>query len=435
MSRKVKFEDILSSWDYTTVATDLFGGKTASQKTNREALYSQMPPLHVGRRILLTAGLMGNAEFLVIDGTNPHNASKVYPNSNASRIMAYTKVRLTPGYNIKASGIFVPSGPCQTSTSSGGFYEESQNVGYVEILITINNGISTASGTINLMLPASNETYKAIKSGSGGAWTVMIKQEGVCSIPEIGTIGWVENVTAELTIKAWGGARPVDICVYEIPNIAIHDETHRECTIPAYLKDVTSKFAMTGKEYTGNARGGSHQLSKTMIDYKKVCGPTIFQWSPWNEFVNTISQTEGTAVTSTSTTYADITNSTTSTWSITNPAWSMSCGSYGGNIEQSGPIEIENNSCVPVLCRAYMKGGGVGVTGTVKFQTADYSLCELSTTSATYVWVEKLAWLRCATDVQYISSIQVFLKSSSIATSCGIKYAAVEYYGNYVVTQ
>lgn len=433
--REINVQSIPQEWSATGVASKVKGGALASQTSRDGALFSQMRILPHGARTLLSCGLQGQTDFVVISGTNPNNnASKVYPSKTSSRVMGRAKCRLTPGYTLQARAIFAPSGPVQTSTvDGGGKYQEDVATAYVQIDVTIDNGISNTSGSVKLVPKWSMETYKSLPSGAGAVWNVLNTATKSFPFPEFKTADWVEGVSVTITITAVGGARPVDVAVIEIPYWAVHDDTSRECTIPLIpFSGVPAEFAITGKSYTGDPRWGSHQASKSMRDYRKVVGPLLMSWSCWNEDVATITSTEGTAKSTSSTAFVDILYSGTTSWAATNPGWSLSSGGTARNLEQAGPLELRGkNGVIPVICRAYCKIAAGG-TLTVRFQSEGYSLVDLTTTSSTYTWVSGLAWLRCGTHQTDFSNLQVLCKSSGIGFAGNIQYLSVEYFGNYI---
>lgn len=432
--RTTDLSKIDQEWDPSGVAVKIRGGAVASQSSRDAALYAQMRILPHGRRKLASCGLVGGTNFMVPDGTNPHNVSKVYPDTTSARVMARQKCFLTPGYTVRVTGIFAPSGPTQTTAPDGmGFYNEDAGVAGVRVTVVIDNGITNVSKTITLVPKWSNEQYKGLPTNLWGSLHAIAK---TFTFDELKTAGWTEGVTATITITALGSVRPVEICVSEEPNISQQDDTHRECTIPMIkATGVEAEYAITGLEYPGRAYSGSHQAAKSMRDQRQVCGPMLAYWTCWNESAALVGATEGIAASSTSTSFVDILTTGITAWSADNPGWSMSSGGTARTLEQGGPLELRGvNGVVPVICRAYMKSGGGGSTATVRMQTQSYSLRELTTTSSSFVWVEGLAWMRCGVHQTSPSNLQVFIKSSSISFAAAIAYLSIEAAGNYAVT-
>jgi len=432
--RPADLSKIDQEWDPAGIAAKVRGGAIASQSSRDAALYTQMRILSHGRRVLASAGLGGGAAFMVPDGLNPYNVLKVYPDKTNERVMARQKCRLTPGYTPRVTAIFAPAGPTQTAAPDGmGFYDEDAGVAGVRCTVVIDNGITNVSKSITLVPKWSNEQYKGLPTNLWAALHTIAKS---FAFAELKTPGWTENVTATITITALGGARVVEVSVSEEPSAPTQDDDNRECTIPSIAPaGIPSEYAITGKAYPDQAYWGSHQAAKSMRDQRQVCGPMLAYWTCWNEATATVGATEGVAAQSTGTSFVDILSTTITSWSADDPGWSMSSGGTARTLEQSGPLELRDvNAVVPVICRAYMKSGGGGTTATVRFQTETYSICELTTSSSTYAWVEQLAWMRCGVHQTDPSNLQVFIKSSNISFAASLAYLSVEYAGNYAVT-
>ena len=274
--------------------------------------------------------------------------------------------------------------------------------------------------------------FKKLDPAVGGAFSLTHQLKRI-TMPD--GPGWVEHVTAEITLTAIGGLRPVEIILFENPKPVVqHDDSHRECTIPMVpLLGGMPDTAVIGRVYPTDARLGSHQAAKSMRDYRKLVGPYLFSWSSWDDTgVSMTDDAEGLPMTVTSTSFRDIKYSITS-YDADNPGWSMSSGGTARNLEQSGPLELRGkNGVIPVLVRAYAKVSSG--TGTIRFQAEQYSLRDLTTTSTSYVWLEGLAWLRCGPHQSVDSLLEVFGKCSGGGT-LSVRYLSVEHYGNYVLTE
>jgi len=428
--RTTNLTKIDQEWSGTGVAAKVKGEALATQNSRNQALYSQMRVLPHGRRVLCRVGLNGHTAFMVPSGTNPAGMSKVYPDKTNERVMARQKCRVTPGYNLRLTGVFAPSGPTQTPSP---IYAEDSPVAALKVTVVLDNGLSNVSKTIYMIPKWSTEVYKALPTDVLASLQEMTK---VFDFAELATAGWTENVTATITITGQGGLRPVDISITEEPGkVARQDDDNRECTISMAKAEIPSEYVITGTGYTADAYYGSHQLAKTMQDQRQVLGPLLAYWTCWNESVATVGATEGVAAQSTGTSFVDITHSGLTTWAAGNPGWSVSSGGTARTLEQNGPLELRGvNAVVPVIIRAYMKAGGGGSTSTIRFQTETYSLREMTSSSSTYAWVEGLAWLRCGVHQTDASNLQVLLKSSSIAFAASLQYFSIEYAGNYAVT-
>lgn len=427
----------LQTWDLNLVdigdAAKVKGGALATATSRNRALRSQMQILPHGRRVVAQVGLHGSLGFFVVDGIDPETNSREYPEPDWDRTLYRGKVNITPGYELWVSMVAVPSGPCQHYPGGGAPYVVGGDSAKLIINCEYNNGVLPVPLIFELVASWSQLQYKALDPADGGAFSLERKEVKI-PMPDV-TPGWVEHVTAEISIVAIGGLRPVEIILYEKPKSAVtHDESHRECTIPMLpLQGGMPDTAITGKVYPTDARLGSHQASKSTRDYRKVCGPFIFSWSCWDDPTVTLADNaEGDPATVTNTSFEDLKYGGISSYAVNNPGWSISSGT-ARNLEQSGPLELRGvNGVIPVLVRAYAKVSSG--TGTIRFQTAFYSLRDLTTTSTSYVWLEGLAWFRCGVHQTQASLLEVLGKCSGGGT-LSVRYLSCEHYGNYVVTE
>lgn len=424
----------LQAWDqyYPDIGNvgKIKGGSLATQSSRNAALRSQMQILPHGRRVVGQVGLHGQMGFFVQDGIDPETESREYPEATWDRTLYRGKINVTPGYELWVALLAVPSGPCQHYAGGGSGYETGSDSAKLTISINYDSGVVDYDLVKIMQPPWSVLSYKALDSAVGGAFDLTLLQ-GRLGMPQA---VWTEHVVATVSAVALGGLRPVEIIFYEQPKELVrHDDSHRECTIPMVWKGKQlPALPITGLTYNTNATLGSHQVSKSLRDYRRATGPYLVSWSAWDETGTALADDAEGVMTITNTSYEDLQYTMTS-FAVTNPGWSMSSGGTARNLEQNGPLEMRGvNGCVPVLIRAYCKVSSG--TGSLKFQTANYSLRELSTTSTSYGWVEGLAWLRCGPHQTVSSVLEVFGKCSGGGT-LSIRYLSVEHWGNYNVTE
>lgn len=424
------------SWDVNFLsignAAKIKGGALATQSSRNAALRSQMQLVPHGRRVVAQVGLHGGLGFFVPDGLDTTSDPRLYPEPDWERVLFRGKVNVTPGYELWCSMVSVPSGPCQKYILSTDSYEATSDGAWLRIDCTYDNGVVPIVVAHGMTPPWSVLEFKGLDPAAGGAFSLTHQTKRI-TMPD--GVGWVEHVSAEITLTAIGGLRPVEIILYEMPKSVVqHDDSHRECTIPQVPKSGMPDRAIIGKAYPGDARLGSHQAAKSMRDYRKVCGPYIFSWSSWDETgVAMTDDAEGDPETVTSSSFVGFKSSTITLHNDTHPGWSISSGGTSRNLEQSGPLELRGvNGCIPVLVRAYCKVSAG--TGVIRFQTAFYSLRDLSTTSTSYTWVEGLAWLRCGVHQSQETVLEVFGKCSGGGT-LSIRYLSCEHFGNYQITE
>ena len=94
------------------------------------------------------------------------------------------------------------------------------------------------------------------------------------------------------------------------------------------------------------------------------------------------------------------------------------------------------NGTIPVTVKAYARMTNASHTGTIRFQTADYALRDLTITGSTnFGWYSGLAWIRVPVHASLDSLLFVSAKVALVAQTLEIRYLAVEFGGHYQVTQ
>lgn len=437
MARATDLITVVQPFVAKSVGDRVRGGALATRSSRDAALYSQIRCVPHGRRVLCRAGIQGQVSPLVVDGTNPvHAGAQTYPLATATRILARAKARLTPGYVLAAKAIFLPSGPTQRVVSAA--WREGVANAKVRIDYQYDNGVSTTSNSHTFTPSFSSETYKALPTGAGAAWGVIEPHEvDYLLAPGLDTPGWTEDVTVEITVTAIGGARPIDVVVFERPRYAWHDSTYKECTVSNFtLSGMSSEYPLTAQDQPSDPTRGSHAANKSVHDQRGVWGPVLAHWTCWNEDTAAVTASEGTATLINSTSFADVPTAL-STYSSNNPGWSAASGAYGRTLEQSGPIELRDvNGCIPVTVRAYARVLKNADVGTLRFQTADYSYRDLTVTGSTsFGWYAGLAWLRVPVHASLDSHLQVLGKIGSAGQQMEVRYLQVEYGGHHVLVQ
>lgn len=426
MARKYDLDKVNSTFSPTAIALKVCGGALATEKSRDAALAAQVRAMTYGRRVLAQTGMHGQTRFFVVDGVDPDGAaSQEYPTADSSRVMLRARSAVTPGHRLRARGIFARSGPVQVlHVEPANLWDEvTPSVAKLTIQITLDNGTDTLVETWTAQPKWSTHAFKALASGDAAAFGELENLDHVFNFGAfLSAVGWTEHVVASIVITGYGGVRPVDVVVFEEPWRAVHDATHRECTVSGF-KPTGVEWPITGVAFTGNAIYGSAQAAKTLRDQRQVLGPRLVDWTPWTE--NADPTTTEAEVTITSTTFEDIRGLTT--WTDTNPGWSLSAGGWARNLEQNGPLELRNkNGCALALIRFAAKVGGAGQSGTVRFQTEDYSLRDFAVTSSSYTWHEGTAWLRCGVHPTDESVLQVLGKVSAGVYSLSIRALSVE---------
>lgn len=441
-TRKSDLKDkaLILGWVPTTVASQVKGGAYASQQTRDAALRSQMQVIPVGRRVVAEAGLHGEPGFLVVDGVDTESGGvqkyPLAPTNGGQRVMSRQRFCLTPGYGLRVLGIFAPSGPVQFPVE--GSWTEDNPGAYLVVSVSWNNGEDAPATTSLKFTPKfSKRDFKGLAQGPGAVWDDLETLSADIPSPSPADGVYTEHVIATVTITAYGGLRPVDICVHETPRTATHDDEHREGTVSMFpaVQMPTQAHAITSYSPPGTPNRGSQQANKTTHDQRMVWGPRLFQWTAWQEDAAPVTATEGSPVQTTSTTDIGLQDIVTS-YSAAHPGWSTSCGGYALGLEQSGPLELRGKAgVIPVLLRAYAKISGGGATGTISFRSAAYSVGDISVTSGFYEWREVVAWLKCGTNPAELVPIEVFLRISTGTQTLSVLYLSAEYGRGYTPEQ
>lgn len=412
------------------------GGALATQKSRDAALMTQMQVLPRGARVLCRAGIQGQLSMLVADGVSPGPPVQVYPLATAERVMARARVKLTPGYEIQGWALCLPSGPTQDFSTAE--WKEGIPNGTIKINATITGSEGSSLVSASYGPNWSTELNKGLPSGAGACFDVLELIGMDITIPEWSeTPGWTEGLRADISIIAIGSARPLDIIIYEVPNIAVHDETHREATVPSFPPQMNYQHAITAVSQSTNPTGGSQQANKSLQDLRQVHGPMLMQWTTWNEDLVSITATEGTAIQIIQTFFRDLHSTSIIAHADNNPGWSVSSGAYARNLEQSGPLELRGvNGAIPVIVRVYARMLNAAHVGTVRFQTESYSLRDITVTGSTsFAWYSGLAWIRVPVHASLDSLLQVLAKVNSAGQTLEIRYLSAEYGGHYTVAE
>ncbi|MBL9105201.1 MAG: hypothetical protein JNL82_29920 [Myxococcales bacterium] len=367
------------------------------------------------------------------DGFDPELPAQIYPLATFARVIARSKTKLTPGYAVAARAVFLPSGPTQRFVL--GEWKAGSSNAKLRIDVLFDNGVTTSTDSRTFEPKFSVEQYKALPPGAGAAWGVLETLEEVPISP--GGIGWTEGVEVTITITAIGGARPVDVVVYEQPATAFHDETRREGTISNCPSTVAYPHPLTAVGQPDDPTRGSQAANKATADQRGVWGPAILHWSCWNEDTALVTASEGAAVSITQTSFRDLQSTAIASFGAGNPGWSASSGAYGRTLEQSGLLELRDvNGCSPVLVRAYARVLKNADVGTIRFQAEAYSYRDLTVTgSTTFGWYAGLAWLRVPVHASLDSLVQVLCKVGGAGQALEVRYLSAEFGGHYTVTQ
>lgn len=409
------------------------GGMPAQRTYAQRVCREQDPLVTVGRRILATAGIQGGPNFSIPNGTSPSGGTQSYPENGFQRTRIEVIQRLTPGCRLRVEGLALPSGPTQRLTANGWIQDGSYGALVVEI--TYSNGINQYTRTVELPVPSSGELNGGEPEAFAGSWmrvlsTIIPHPNEVEDAP-----AFSGEVDVLISIISKGSLRLIDACVYEIPYELHHDDTHREGMIHLAQGNYPSAYALTGQNLPTDARFGARQNLKTLNDQRQLWGPTLLQWSSWDETTAGVTDADPDPLIISSTSFVGLPYSGLTSYSTNNPGWSVSSGGTARCAEWSGILELrERVGVIPVVCRVYARVQTAGDIGIVRFQSAPHSYCDLQVTSTSYGWISGLWWVACPIHQNIQSVLQMFARVVS-TDQLWIRYITVSYGGHATLAQ
>ncbi|HEY0132435.1 MAG TPA: hypothetical protein VGB85_00110 [Nannocystis sp.] len=425
----------------TSSGTAPLGPLRAGQYAKRSGVMSAMADadraLGNGRRVLARVGLHGEAAHQVVS-TNTTSATQTYPTKTASRVALRWKGPLTPGHFPTVSAIVVPAGATQKA-AAGGFVLDAV-VGWIDIIAEF-SGPASETVTHTFALPASGNQYGGEGADAGWAWAALRKVGPAALAPagalqNAGTMRtWSEGVTVELTVIYRGGVRCVDLVLQEQPfayarsvgidaastfssPLAVSGDGKPAATYP-------SSFPLEELSPT-DPTFGTALLADVVHRQHSGWGPVLAQWSGWRES-QAVTATAAVGVSTTSLTYLNMLDTSLTTWSSASPGWSLASGGQAQQWLSSNSHRTTRDvdACVPVRCWVYGSRTGSGAS-TIRFQSENFSIVEVSITSSTDGWWSATGHLRCGLGPEDTSTLQVLGKLAAAGTLT-IRHIVVEY--------
>lgn len=415
----------------------LRGGQYAKRSRVLSALRDADDILGNGRRVLGRVGLHGEQQHQV-GSTTTTSALQTYPTKAASRVALRWKGLLTPGHWPVVSMIFEPSGATQ-KVGGGGFVLDAI-VGWIDVTVAF-TGPASETVTHTFSLPASGEANGGEGAAAGWAWAAL-RKVGPAVLAPVGALQnavtarlWSEGVTAEITVAYRGGPRVVDLVVQEQPFFyARNVGTDATSTFTAPL--AVAGDGQTPAAYPSNypleetsatdSTFGTTLLADVVNRQHSRLGPVLAQWSGWRES-QAVTATAAVGVSTTSLTFVNMLDTSLTAWSSASPGWSLASGGQAQQYASSEPRRITRDvdACVPVRCWVYGSRTGSG-TSTVRFQSAGFSIAEVSITSSVDGWWSMTGNLRCSLGPEDTSVLQVFGKLAAAGTLT-VRHIVVEY--------
>ena len=432
-----KFRSLKNTSSGTTPLGPLRAGRPTKRDRVMSAHADADRTLGNGSRVVGRVGLHGEEKHQIVS-TTTSTVGQTYPTKTANRVALRCKVLLTPGHFLKVSALVVPSGATQKTGGLG--YMLDAVVGWIDISIAYDGGFSeTVTHTLNL--PSSEATYGGEGAADGWAWAALRRVESPLLAP-VGALqnssdlrDWCEDITATVTITYRGGPRVIDCVVQEVPfGYARSVGTDASSTYSTPLAVIAGGQppgaypSMYPIEETGasNPTFGATLLADVVDRQQHRLGPVLAQWSGWRES-QAVTATAAVGVTTTSTTYVNLFDTSITAWASASPGFSLASGGQAQQADTSDARRItrDKDACVPVRCWVYGSRTGSG-TSTVRFQSENYSIAEVLITSSTDAWWSMTGHLRCGLGPEDTSVLQIIGKLGAAGTLT-VRHIIVEY--------
>lgn len=421
----------------------LGAGHVAQAAPVHEALKAQDRILGHGARIVAHVGLAGGNAWQADATMVPESGEQTHPDSVGFRVVARSKVRLTPGCSLRVRAACTRSGT-QMKDFVGDGWGYVGTGGQIKVSVTYDNGVDGPLSVSATMTPKASALDDGLEPGGPGeAWAdlhVVLADLFPPQLFESAVVArrWSENVDAAITIYFRGGVRVVDCVVFEAPARYARDtedddpdySTHLHTSgtadpLPKYPSPwpITRRSDAAG----GDPSGGSLMALSVATRQAQALGPTILQWTSWSE-AQDVTLTEAAPASTTSTTWINLMAPAIGSWSAAGAGWAAGSPGFARRADLAGPLELRGKvGVVPVLVRAWCRVTNNAHPGALRLHAAAHCLVELAVTSETWGWVTAPAWLECGLNGDDPRSWQLLARSSNAAAAVQVRYVSIDY--------
>lgn len=416
----------------------LLGRKLAKRDRVMSAFANPDRLLGNGRRVVARVGLHGSAEMMVGSADPASGATQIYPTRVAVRTVLRAKWTPTPGHFPVLSALVLPSG--MTQKFSLGSLTWGPDIPYGLISIRVDfDAVASETVTWSKVLPVSGEQWAGEKQDPGAGWAALTRFESPMIAPDgIGKAGtlhdWSEITTATATISVLGGVRLVDAVIQERPWAYVRDVASDTLYSTPLVTDGSGAIVKTYPvEYPIDERGpsdptyGSKLLADVVHRQQTALGPVLASASLYDEASQGVASTDAEGVSTSSTTFVDLLHTSVTGWDDRTPGWSLSSGGNAQQFKTSNGLREtrDKNACVPV--RIWVWCSVSGGTGTLRFQSENYSVAELKITSATEAWRSCTGHLRCGLGPEDPSVLVMLGKTASGGDTLRVRHIVAEF--------
>lgn len=363
-----------------------------------------------GRRVLATAGLRGQTNFL--------------DQVDDDHVVLRARVRMTPGSFIEAVALVVPSGFSVFSTHGVSFQDGG------EIVLNVTWSDEDASSEISTHTVDITGLVQDLPTGAGALWNwirviriPLITPEGIRGNKSLANTWTRPPQRLTLTVSHQKHTRLVDLAIVESPTaITMEADDDGELWVShcygadglLQLPSTVPRTRLSETTPDGNPRGGTLHTMDVHSAQAQWLGPMLIHFADRG-------------VETTSTSFVSLLAPGASpplSYDEDNPGWHL--GNYAHLYKDHNNLALRGkNGVVPVRIWVYASHTGSNFA-TLRVQSAEYSWIDVDIGSLE-TWYTAYGELRCGVSPEDPAVVQMFIKMPSGGGTLSVKDVVVYY--------
>lgn len=323
-----------------------------------------------------------------------------YPDNTWRRLGSFA-ANVTPGCELRSYAVYSLAGLVQKTVLSD--YVSDGAWAEVRVGVTWTHGASSTGPhyRTSAMAGSPTGTYTGGElDGPGQEWSALQVTPTARHVPP----GYLDDPAVAAAYSEWssarieleirGGARVVEIVVYEHPvsHVTDHDDdgltsVHAMPATQAPLTPGPLTKAPDGPTYEEH-RFGTRRLAQVAERQSERLGPRIMHWSAWDEDEAAIwEQAEGTPRTTSSTSFVHLLDSTVSitSYALNTPGWIVA-GAHAQLARLCDPVLIGRGAIGAVPMRVRVDASRATANGTVRVQCGRYDWVDVTVTGGRAIY-------------------------------------------------
>lgn len=399
-----------------------------------------------GMPLRRVSGLRGSSSWR-FPSTSNEGPSKTHPETGHELECWRGSIRMNPGYQLRAIGMFLPGGGQQTDNGLGGWTNDGAG-GHVEIEVTYNNRDGGSSSLTRFLKPKPSVwDYGAEPSQAGASWSLIEHLETVLTpvaypvdMETQRLLG--DECVAEVVVKLIGAVRCVDLVIVEEPRFAAVKQGTEELDkyptlmhtgpngLPLKTYPRTIPVAQLSDIGSGDRSGGPLVALQAARYQPTHCGPAIWTWSAYNEAEIDFDADEADPVSVSSSSWTNLSNGVVHSWDAAKPGGSISSAGLSRRWYESSPLSMDDRiAAIPVRVSVWGCTSGVLTEGYVRVSTGDHSHVDvrISPTEGTNVLSEAWGCLSAPLNGDLDSVLQAFARVAGGGGSIDILSVTVSF--------